>query len=170
MRWEEAPGARWHLVLPESSDKVKNRALRSWQLGSAEPGPGLLCALQSPGGCLEGTFDCTSGLLHQLPRLGPSWLRLLVKGQGQVLRDGPTMDQSRLGSEFYLLPLTPLLLRWGMRGLLRPLQLKPNAHSSVFIPFCPSKYLTAFSKALCMCPGYVFCVDEWSQVCANLSK
>lgn len=70
---EEGPGARWHFVFPEGSDKVKDSVPQHWQLGCTESGPILLCALQAFfGSCLEGTFGYPSGLpAPAVPLLAP---------------------------------------------------------------------------------------------------
>lgn len=149
-------------MLPEGLNMEKDRALRHGQLGSSESGPVLSRALHSTESCLEGK----SGCLHWLLMLCPSWLLLLVKSQGAravraMLRDAPAMHQRRLGPGFCLLPFSSLCLpRCGTRGLPDPLQMKPKAHPAMFIPSFPSKYVTAFSEGLYVCPGCMFCVGE----------
>lgn len=63
------------------------------------------------------------------------------------------MYQSRLGLRFYLLPSSPPTFPGvGPEPSPGPWKTKPKGHPAAFLPSCPSKYLTAFSKA-CVCVG-----------------
>nr|KAF6402276.1 receptor accessory protein 4 [Rousettus aegyptiacus] len=69
--------------------------------------------------------------LRQPPQALPSWLLLLVNGQGQVL-PGPCTETTynvpkQAGPGFYLLPFSFLYLRrGGTRALPKPLRMKPK--------------------------------------------
>lgn len=143
-----------------------------WTIRVCRAWPVLPCALQGAGlfrgdGCLY----CSHSLacLHQLSRLcSPGsccWLRAKGRccwGHAQGCSHSiPKQIGPRVLFIAFLIPLPSQM--WDQILPIVPSQVPANetkSPPSCVIPSCPSKYLTAFSKALCVCPGCMFYVGE----------
>lgn len=98
----------------------------------------------------QGTFCCYTS--RATPGSAPSGfcLRLVLKGHMVWYPAWGYTKAGQAQGPIYCLPQPFTFPDMGPEPH-QSLQTKPKVQPAVFIPSCPSKYLTAFSKAWCVC-------------------